>query len=353
MNALEIERIAADWLVKRTSGAWNDEQEAEFEAWIDASLAHRIAYLRLETVWKDTGRLQALAPAAPPGAAPPRGVWFNTASLPIARSSSAHLEQPASASPRLWRRGPIAAVASLLLVLAVSVVGYVLWPEGEQFTTRVGVTDVVSLEDGSQITLNTDTGVRVALKPAERVIELHKGEAYFEVAKDPARPFIVNAGRIRVIAVGTKFSVRRDGSEVQVVVTEGAVRLEHQQLQDSQRAGAQMAGEAASAGLVVAGAIARAREGRVIVEQESERIEDYLSWRNGYLVFRDTPLADAVAEFNRYHDRKIVIEDPAIAAIQVGGTFRSTSTDVFLWMLRQGFPIEVDEQGRDIVLRAR
>lgn len=349
MNALDIERTAADWLVKRTSGTWTDQQQTELEAWIDASLAHRIAYVRLETVWHQSGRLQALGAATTPGQVPPRGTWLDTASLPIVLPSEQRDER------RFWtlaapsRRHIAAAASIVVLLLAASFAGYALWPAGERYTTRIGAIDTVPLTDGSRVTLNTDTRLRVALKPSERLIELDKGEAYFEVAKDPARPFIVRVAGRRVIAVGTKFSVRRDRNDIQVIVTEGAVRLEvaadAREAQNSQGS----AGE-----LVTEGAIALSRAGSVIVQQEStEQLQDHLSWRSGYLVFRETLLAEAVAEFNRYNRRKIVIEDPAIARIEVGGNFKSDSIDVFLWMLQTAFPIDVDTDAEDIVLRSR
>jgi transmembrane sensor len=343
MNALEIEKTAADWLVKRTSGTWSSQEQAELNAWVEASLAHRIAYLRIEAVWNQTGRLQALAAGAAPNAVPPRGAWLDTGSLPIAHPPAKPSEGEIAVRS-VWKRNRVAALAASFMVLfaAAGAVGYVLWPLGGRYATSVGGMETVPLDDGSQITLNTDTRLRVAINPAQRLIELDKGEAYFEVAKDPARPFIVAAGGKRVIAVGTRFSVRRHVNDIEVIVTEGSVRIEEEQkLPDTAK-------------LISAGAIARTRHGTVVVENEPPaQIENHLSWRSGYLVFRDTPLAEAVAEFNRYNDRKIVIEDPAIAAMQVGGNFKSDSTDVFLWMLRNGFPVEVDQKGEDIVLKAR
>lgn len=352
MNASDIERTAADWLVKRTSGTWTEQQQTQLEAWFDASLSHRIAFIRLEAVWNQSGRLQALGPAAASGSAPPRGAWLDTGSLPIAPASEERDEQR-SPVPAASMRGRYFALAAsvVVLVMAASFAAYWLWPAGERYITRVGAIDTVPLTDGSRITLNTDTQVRVALKATERLIELDRGEAYFEVAKDRARPFIVRVASKRVIAVGTKFSVRRDQDDIQVIVTEGTVRFEA-----TEDADASANSQAVRAELLTEGAIALSRAGSVIVQREStDQLRDHLSWRSGYLVFRDTPLAEAVAEFNRYNRRKIVIEDPAIAGIEVGGNFKSDSTDVFLWMLRNAFAIDVDAGAgaEDIVLRSR
>lgn len=347
MNALEIERTASDWLVKRTSGVWSSREQAEFDAWIGASISHRVAYIRIEAVWNQAGRLQALTAGTASDTAPARGAWLRTGSLPRIDSSDRSRPWGASADSTSTRRRVVALVAGVMVLLgAASIIGYVLWPASGLYTTRVGAVDTVPLADGSRITLNTDTRVRVALEPTERLIELEQGEAYFEVAKDAARPFIVSMGAKRVVAVGTKFSVRRDVHDVQVVVTEGSVRLEEQlDLRSRDPGGAK---------LLPAGSVARAREGAVTVRSEPvDQIQEHLSWRSGYLVFHDTPLADAVAEFNRYNRRKIVVEDPAIAAIEVGGNFKSDSTDVFLWMLQNGFQIDVDTDGQDIILKSR
>ena len=198
--------------------------------------------------------------------------------------------------------------------------------------------DTVPLADGSHVTLNTDSRIRVALEAKERRVDLDRGEAFFDVAKDPARPFIVQAGDKRVVAVGTQFSVRRDHNDIRVAVTEGKVRVE----------------DASSPVVLTAGSVARTANTEVLVhEAAGAEVEELLSWRSGYVVFRDTALADAVAEFNRYNTRKIIIEDPAIAAIRIGGNFRSNNTDAFLWLLQSGFPVTVEETHDQVVLKRR
>jgi transmembrane sensor len=106
--------------------------------------------------------------------------------------------------------------------------------------------------------------------------------------------------------------------------------------------------------LLPAGSVASSESGAVLVKKaDVTQIERHLTWRSGTLTFRDTPLADAVAEFNRYNRRQIVIEDPAIAAIEVGGVFRATNLEPFIHLMEEGFPVTVTEEGDRIVLRAR
>jgi len=241
------------------------------------------------------------------------------------------------------RRAPWALAASVVLGLTIAVAVYQLErPPPNRFSTVIGGLEAVPLADGSRVTLNTDSELQVSLEPTERVVNLNHGEAYFEVAKDNRRPFIVNAGNKRVIAVGTQFSVRREGENVQVIVTEGTVRMEDRRARSPSSARTStrssspgsadsVAFEASGSAAVVllpAGSVARAQAGAVLVRNERPaEIEQHLSWRSGVLTFRDTPLAEAIAEFNRYNERKIVIEDPSIATLQLGGIFRATNID--------------------------
>jgi len=215
-----------------------------------------------------------------------------------------------------------------------------LLSSGPGYKTPVGGTASVPVADGSQVILNTNSAIRVSLTNMERHVELDHGEAYFEVAKDPARPFVVSAGNKRVVAVGTKFSVRRLGNDIQVSVTEGKVRIEEEPF---------LAGARESMSLVAAGNVATTREGSILVKHDTG-VEESLSWRNGYLTFREDTLRDAVAEFNRYNSRKIVIEDPTVGAIRLSGKFRTTEYEAFVRLLEGGFPIHARRLDHEIVL---
>jgi transmembrane sensor len=212
--------------------------------------------------------------------------------------------------------------------------------------------DTVTLADGSRVTLNTDTRIVVDLGDEERRIDLRRGEAFFAVAKDASRPFVVYADDKRVTAVGTQFSVRRDADDIQVVVTEGHVKLEHASTAANL---VKLVGRPERpATSLAAGAIARTAESDVLVQERSAPdAEQLLSWRNGYLVFEGTPLAEAVAEFNRYSARKIVIDDPSLSALRISGNFRSSNADGFLWLLKSGFHVEIEEGDDRVHLHTR
>jgi len=349
-----IDEAAGDWLARRDTGTWSEADQAAFDRWLNESPLHRVAFLRLENIWENSRRLKALGAGIAPGEVPPSGSWnlspfFERAESPQTMAPSSN-EQDALHAPtgqrsveHERRRVLRALAAAVLLVVALST-GWLLWPTGVTYRTPVGGTASVPMSDGSKVTLNTNSQVRIALTEHERRIELERGEAFFEVAKDLQRPFVVSAGDQHVIAVGTKFSVRREADEVVVVVTEGRVRV-------------QMAAQSTridAAPLLSAGTIAHASDAGVLLEEKPvAEAEEALSWRSGVLVFRDVTLAEAVAEFNRYNTRPVIIEDDDIAEFTVAGNFRATNVDAFVRLLERGYPLRVEQRDDRIVLSRR
>ena len=162
------------------------------------------------------------------------------------------------------------------------------------------------------------------------------------VAKDPARPFVVDVGDKRLTDEGTQFSVRRENHHVAVVVTDGKVHL------------ATPSSAAAAQADVEAGSRALTSGTRIEVRPLSAvEIQEVVSWRTGHLAFHDTSLPDAVAEFNRYSERKIVIQSASLADVRIGGNFRATDIDGFLSLLKRGFPVRVVETDVQITLTRR
>jgi transmembrane sensor len=338
MTSDEIEATAAEWFAKRESGQWSAADQAQLEAWLDSSTAHRIAFVRIVTAWERSGRLQALGAGVPAGMIPSRDAWSFAADSSSASSKTVPKRVAKTRSVRLR------AVAALVVVgVAVATVWYFVPIRAQYYRTPIGGLSTVPLADGSKITLNTDSQIHVELGPTLRWVKLDQGEAYFDVSKDAARPFVVDVADKRITAVGTQFSVRRDNDDIRVLVTEGRVRIER-------RGDASPAGEAQLA----AGSEARTSNAAVLIAQPAAaQVEQLLSWRSGYILFRDTALADAVADFNRYSVRKIVIQDPAIAGIRIGGNFRCDDAEAFLWLLQSGFPIHVEQRSDRIILTKR
>jgi len=269
-TAEAVEDVAAAWFWKKDSGNWTEQDQAEFEAWLNRSTAHRVAYLRLRAGWKGAARLQALGAGIPRGEVPPPGQWGNDLYL---GGKHAAKQTPADAAGFRRKPGfkPLRWAVAAAAILAVSVAFYARYthlPWTSEYSTAVGELDTVSLPDGSRVTLNTDTRIHVDLGDKERRIDLRRGEAFFVVAKDATRPFVVYADDKRVTAVGTQFSVRRDADDIQVVVTEGRVKLERASmvLELSKLVGKPKRPATALA----AGAIAHTAESDVLVREGSE-----------------------------------------------------------------------------------
>jgi transmembrane sensor len=363
----QIEEAASEWIAHRYSGAWTEDDQRAFDQWIGASLENRLAYLRLDLAWRQSDRLKALGAGHPGLVPPPRGQWnlgpfFDEPRVTdgVTRTDPA---EPATSGTRDRRRATrrvsrvYALAAGILLATLIVASTYSLWPTGRAYRTEIGSTASVPMTDGSKVTLNTNSQIRIDLSDRERHIELNSGEAFFEVAHDPGRPFVVHAGNKRVVAVGTKFSVRREGSNVQVVVTEGKVRLEGDAIIEARHDGTAEVdprnnGASGRGPLyLVAGEVAHASNEGVLVQTKAiPEVEEELSWRSGVLIFRNQSLAAAIAEFNRYNTRHIVIADERIADLRIEGNFRATNIDAFVRLLEQGYSLRVLEEGDRIVL---
>lgn len=348
----QIERTAAAWLAQRDSGRWSERDQTRLDAWLSEATAHRVAFLRLENAWRESDRLKALGAGVPAGTLPERGRWASSPFFGSRNGTAASQDIGArtSTAPSHLRsrwRAHVGAAAAMALIAVASTVAWRSYTAVERATyaTELGELRLVPMPDGSQATLSSDSRIVVSLSRRERRIDLQRGEAFFDVAKDPGRPFVVDAGGRQAIAVGTRYGVRRDGSRLRVVVTEGTVRLE----------------TAAAPGrhpqpttLLPAGSVALADGNGVLVRAGSvEEAEQQLNWRSGFLAFHDTPLADAAAEFNRYNTRKILMGDAQVAAMRVGGNFRWSNTDVFVRLLEQGFPIRAEHRDDAIVLHSQ
>jgi transmembrane sensor len=311
-----------------------------FLAWQQESTLHRVAVIRLQAVWQRADRLQALGAGVPRGNIPAPGQWA-TRQAPELRSRDSISR---AVGIKAWVRGRHKAIgASLVAAVAALVIGVFISIDTTTYRTAVSENQVVHLSDGSRVTLNTDSRIHVSLTASERRIDLQRGEVFFEVSKDPSRPFVVYADGRRVTAVGTKFSVMRMKDDLRVVVTEGKVRVAD---------GAP--DNVAPAVELTAGNIARISDAGVLVREISiPEAEQSLSWRSGFVMFRATALAEAVAEFNRYNERQLVLADPELAEFRIGGHLRLTNLDAFVRMLEQEYPIRASREDDRIVLSRR
>lgn len=325
-RAEQAEVKAADWLIARAEGPLSQEQQAEFDAWFNASDGNKAAYWRLEYGWEEADRVGALghdpdAPAQEPVPGPvPR--WRLPAAIAASIAAAFGIQQFATERPV---PAPTQAAAPARSV-------------AESYATPLGGKRVVGLADGSRIQLNTQSRLRAQITPARREVWLDQGEAFFDVAHRAGQPFIVHAGDRQITVLGTKFSVRRDDDKVVVTVVEGRVRVD--ELKDNRPM---------RSSIIVGGDIAMAVGAATLVTARSEeRVDGALSWRQGVLTFDQEPLTAIAAEFNRYNAKKIVLEGPSVGTIRITGTFPSDKPDAFARLLRDAYGIDVEETESEI-----
>jgi transmembrane sensor len=343
-NHRQIERDAALWLARRDAGGWAERQQRALEAWLAEDTAHRVAFLRLQAAWEESARLQALAAGDAGGRIAGRGEWAHSPYFAPSINRQRAVMHGRRAAARKRRRWPVFAAIATSLLVAAAVAGGFAWRDYAHvdraaWKTATGGRQVVQLPDGSTATLGSGTTLQMAFAHGERDLELGRGEAFFDVAHDAARPFVVRANGYRVIAVGTRFDVRRDAGRLRVVVTRGLVRL--QSAHDPARPPA----------MLPAGSIATVAGDDVAISRVSvDEAREALSWRSGFVVFHRTPLAEAVREFNRYNTRQIVIADSSLDALRVGGNFRLDNSDAFVRLMQAVFPVQAEQRGREILL---
>lgn len=330
-----IDEIASQWLARLDREDASDEDRAAFETWRSVDARHAAAFARLEAVWNRLLRMRELR--ADPVGGGDTGAFISA--FPRARASRVRNYSRAVAA------GSVAAVIIALLVWT----RYESPDTLQHFATEVGGYQRVPLHDGSIVELNTDTDLRASITDTSRHVELLRGEATFEVVRDPRRPFVVTAGETAVRAVGTVFNVRRRDDAVEILMVEGkvavgataaALRSETSSMRTIPVIQAGQAAVAAQSGLEV----------RAV---SSEELERELAWQKGMLSFDNSTLAGAIAEFNRYNRRQLVVSDPAIASVKIGGYFRANNVDGFVRVLESEFAIRAThERGRITLTRA-
>lgn len=280
--AAAIDAAAARWVARLDRAHGDPALMAQLETWLGSDPRRRGALLRAQACW---AALDAHAPAA------------------------------SSTRALLSRRGLIAAGG-----VAAVALGGITWTaltRDETIATVAGERRAVQLADGSTVLLNTATRSTVALTDTRRSVVIERGEAWFAVAKDKARPFVVAAGPIRVEAVGTAFAVRRFADRADVIVTEGRVRIWS---------------VAAPARFLLLEAGRRAtiddKAGAADAKVSAGGIADALAWRSGEIVLDGMTLGDAAAEFNRYNRRQLAVE-AALSERRLVGRFRTGEVDSF------------------------
>lgn len=315
-NPDPITEEAIAWFAREQSDQRTRSDEDRFAHWLKQDPRHEQAYSQVAKLYRAAGPQMTPRP------------------LPAGRPAGAEKTRQRRFLPVKW------AVAATLALLAVGTAWVVLDHRGPvsggSFATAAGAQRTLKLSDGSTITLNTRSEVDIEIGEHHRTVRLGRGEARFQVARDPARPFTVETDTARVHALGTAFDVRVSATGLAVTLLEGRVEV--------------VPTSSAAAGLETVALTAGQRlsldadSGERRLEAIGPALAD--AWLHRQLIFDAVPLPEAVEEANRYLSRPVVIEDPSLAEVRVSGVVRAGSLESFVGALESSFPITASI-GRD------
>ncbi|HVP83819.1 MAG TPA: FecR domain-containing protein [Rhizomicrobium sp.] len=306
---------AADWFTRLNEARADAALRRDFRDWIEQDPRHAEAFAKVSSLWEAVGH----------HAAEPEMVTLRQAALADARNTARNRWQLAQRIPNWWRP----AIAACLAVVAIGAgTYYLMQPTREVYTTQLAERRVVTLADNSRVDVDANSQIAVEFTKKTRLIHLTHGQAYFQVEKNKARPFIVEANGRRVIATGTAFDVETLGKGVRVTLTEGHVTV-----------------RSASDPSTV---LAKLDPGDQLVDEGDAppriaRLANVLkatSWRQGKLMFDDEPLPYVLAEMNRYSQIKVAAGDAQVAKLRVSGVFNAGDVTSLIDALKAYYPVE-------------
>jgi transmembrane sensor len=307
---------AAEWLAEMAERPLTQASKAALADWLRESPRNVRELLDLTLMSEDLGKVRL----------PPEQIeaWVRAAreAAPVEISRGACSSPSTKLRQTQFGRRRLALAASILLAV-VAMAGYLWWQDGRYSTGR-GEQKIITLADGSVVTLNTSSELKVRLSAGRRALLLMSGEAFFRVARDANRPFEVTAHETTVRAIGTQFNVRLAPTATIVSVTEGTVELHNQPAS---------AGEPSGALRTPAVRVSRGEEARIargppdaheqpiaLVKPEPPAVARAVAWTNGRVEFDDAPLPEVLSEFQRYRELRFEI-DPALHDLRLTGSF--------------------------------
>ncbi len=288
---------AAAWLARLQGEGRTPQAEAAFKVWL-AEPGHADAFARVTDTWD----------------------------VVAGASVSKH---------EGWRWRPAAALAAGLATAIVLIAGAAVVLGPDTYKTAVGQQQTMTLSDGSRITLNTDSRVEVDYSKSERKVALERGEAFFEVAKNPSLPFIVTVGDEKVIALGTSFVVRRDAGRTLVTLVEGRVSV------SPRRPGPRRQDHPTI--LTPGERLTLATQAPPSIDRP--KMDAVVAWRRGEIFLDDVTLASAVAEINRYGGAPIEVRDARVGALRVSGVFKAQDPAEFAAVVSQLHGLRASRDG--------
>jgi transmembrane sensor len=321
---------ASEWLAEAGNNGLTASEKAALADWLRESPVHVREFLQTTLIHQDLGKLKIcpeqieawINDAKSASQEPTRIVLDWKATVPRPNDNGRLAASLAARRPLVW-------FAAACLGTVIFAAGLVLrWEEG-RYSTAFGEQRIVTLADGSVIELNTESALKVRFTKDQRSIHLIKGEAFFRVAHDATRPFVVSAGEASVKAVGTQFNVRMSADSTLVSVVEGTVEVRGDTQDTRFAASAESAvsvttGEEASITSVSPQA---SKRHLAVAKLPASSPQRSVSWTRGRVEFENTALVDVLSEFQRYRDVRVLIEDDSIRELKLTGSFDAHDPD--------------------------
>lgn len=324
--------VASEWVALLAADDASPEDRARLQAWLREHPGHQAAFDEVSRTWE---RICAMGDDVRHKYTADHG-----------REAVARYIAEAGGEKRPRRR--LLPVAAAALAVAVTAGLLLTFDSGTRYRTDIGQQMTFTLPDRSTVQLNTNTELVVAYTDRRRRIELQRGEAWFDVERDPARPFVIEAGSGAIRAVGTSFAVHLNRDVVRVTVTDGAVEVTQAPVHDESESDSSSARRSESRP-------ARVRKGQRIeydqrvgsvAELPAAEIDRHLAWRQGLLIFDDQSLDEVIQEIGRYTDTRLVIADDQLHRLRVGGAFRAGDLEAVLEFFEK-LQIDVDRDARN------
>lgn len=327
----KVHQEAAEWLILLDCDA-SEKTIKEFNKWRNSDPSHDEAFLAATKAWSGSGALHKLTEIHPER-------------VP---AEFRKIVQSASGRSGLWKfLRPTLAVAAFAGIVILSIL---VWRSGEKpqqtgsfYKTDVGEQAVITLRDGSILTLNTDSEVQVVFTNAKREIHLSRGEALFNAQSAPIQPFIVYAGQGKVVATGASFSIFVHPDDTQVSVISGLVEVSSKLTDNGGNSASRSRMVHAQQRIVYNHALGDA------VPVNPIQLERSIAWKQGILNFDGWTLDRVVAEVNRYRQEKIEIKDESLKSLTISGVFKLTEPDSLFTILARDYNIRSEHAGPNSV----
>jgi len=333
-----IKGAARRWLLRMRLDSPSDHERAQWVSWCAEDPRHAAAYRRIESIWQDVATIEDLKSLVSIQRIPDpwwRRAWNSLTVCPLSRA------------------------ASVTLVITASVVALGLLFRPTSYDTGIAEVRDVRLSDGSDVILGARSSLKVAFRRHERRVALTAGVAFFSVAKNASRPFIVELGNKEVRVVGTKFEIRREPDEIRVSVVEGTVEIMElpERMRDlnpkvvlNSRASIEPRAER----ILGAGQEVTTTSADVIPNPRAMPHGEPAAWRHGRLVYVDAPLKDVIADANRYTREPIEIAGGRIANIRVSVTYPSNQVEQMVPALARALSLDLEyKESGGLVLKEK